>query len=148
MNNYIVRLCKEDDIRSICKLQDNWYKEDITYGFVAGDSEYLLTKLGDYFFVAEIDGTIIGFAYGTIHEAADMSIFPDGTRYIEIDDIYMDSVHRGTGVGGILLDNVLEAARKNGIDRSLVYSATKDSDKILNFYKAHGYKTWFIQMFK
>lgn len=77
-----------------------------------------------------------------------MSIFPNGTKYIEIDDIYIDSEHRDTGIGSILLDMILETTRKNGIAKSLVYSATKDSDKIVNFYKKHGYKTWFVQMFK
>lgn len=148
MNDCIVRLCKEDDIEAISELQENWFREEITYGFVPGNREFLLTKLGDYFFVAEIDGVIIGFAYGTIHESVNMAIFPDGTKYIEIDDIYIDSEHRDTGIGSTLLDTILLTARKNGIEKSLVYSATKDSEKIINFYKKHGYETWFVQMFK
>lgn len=148
MNNYTVRLCNENDIEDIYGLQKKWFIEDITYGFIPDDREYLKAKIGDYFYVAEINEIIIGFIFGTIHESKDLSIFPDGTKYIEIDDVYMDFEYRDTGIGGILLDTILETGQMNGIEKSLVYSATKDSKKIMNFYKKHGYRTWFVQMFK
>lgn len=147
-DNYIIRLCREDDIEKVSKLQKEWCDEDITFGFVPGDREYLLSKLGEYFFVAEVNGNIIGFVYGSVQEAANMSIFTDGTRYIEIDDIYVNSEQRNSGIGSALLGAILGAARKNGIERSLVYSSSKDSENIISFYKKHGYKTWYVQMFK
>lgn len=39
-------------------------------------------------------------------------------------------------------------AKEYGIERSLIYSSTKDMDSIIKFYKKHDYKTWYIQMFK
>lgn len=77
-----------------------------------------------------------------------MAVFTEEQKYIEIDDIYISSIHRKTGIGSILLQTVLETAEKNGIEKSYVYSATKDLDKVINFYKEHSYKTWCIQMFK
>lgn len=148
MNEYIIRKCRKEDIESIHNMQVNWQKEDITYGFVPCDREYLESKLGDYFYIGEIENKIIGFAYGTIHEAKDISVIEDGEKYIEIDDIYIIPEYRNTGIGGVLLDKVLETARDNSIEKSIVYSATKDSHRIVKFYENHGYKTWYVQMFK
>lgn len=77
-----------------------------------------------------------------------MSIIPNGQFYIEIDDIYILAESRKKGVGSILLDKILAVAKENGIEKSLVYSATKDMDNVIDFYKKHNYKTWYIQMFK
>jgi len=49
----------------------------------------LKTKLGKYFFVAELNNEITGFAYGTVHKAENMTIFNNGQLYIEVDDIYI-----------------------------------------------------------
>lgn len=72
----------------------------------------------------------------------------NGETYIEIDDIYTAINNRGTNIGTLLLDKVLEVAKGNGIERSLIYSSTKGIDSIIKFYKKHDYKTWCIQMFK
>jgi hypothetical protein len=32
--------------------------------------------------------------------------------------------------------------------RFVVATVTKDMDKILNFYRRHGFKPWYVQMFK
>lgn len=94
-------------------------------------------KIGKYFFVAELNGEIIGFVYGTVHKAEDMAVIDNGQLYIEIDDIYTDANHRSTGIGTLLLDKALEVAKENGIERSLIYSSTKDMASIIKFYEKH-----------
>lgn len=148
MDKVNIRECKYEDLIKVEKLQRKWANEDITYGFVPAKLSYLESKLGKYFLVAELDNNIIGFVYGTIHEAKNMSIIPNGQFYIEIDDIYILEESRKKGVGSILLDKILEVAKENGIEKSLVYSATKDMENVIDFYKKHNYKTWYIQMFK
>ncbi|MCR2044035.1 GNAT family N-acetyltransferase [Anaerosalibacter massiliensis] len=112
------------------------------------DKNYLEIKLGIYFLVAELRDEIIGFIYGTVHKAEDMAIIDSGQLYIEVEDIYVSLNNRGTGLGSLLLDKILELAKENGIERSLIYSSTKDMDSIIKFYKKHDYKIWCIQMFK
>jgi len=56
--------------------------------------------------------------------------------------------HRSSGIGGMLLDGLLEAARRNGVERSLVYSATRDLEKVLRFYRRHGFKNWYVRMYR
>lgn len=148
MDNFIIRECKLEDLDFVVSLQHQWVNEDITHGLIPVDKGYLESKLSEYFFVAELNYEIIGFVYGSIHAADNMAIMDNGQLYIEVEDIYVSSNYRGTGLGGYLLDKVLYAAKENGIERSLIYSSTKDMDGIINFYKKHNYKTWYIQMFK
>jgi GNAT superfamily N-acetyltransferase len=144
----IIRECTYGDIEHIIYLQRRWQTEGITYGFVPADKSYLEEKLGKYFYIAELNTEIIGFAYGTVHMAENMSIFNDGQYYIEVDDIYVSQNNRGTGLGSLLLDKLLDVAKENRIERSLIHSSTKDMDSIIKFYKKHNYKTWYIQMYK
>ena len=67
---------------------------------------------------------------------------------MKIDDIYVTSNARNTAIGSFLLEKILDVAKENGIERSLIYSSTKDIEEIIKFYKKHDYKTWYVQMFK
>lgn len=148
MYNYIIRDCTYKDLEHVISLQQLWMAEDITYGYVPSDKNNLEKKLGKYFYVAELNNEIIGYVNGTVHIAQNMTIFSDGQTYIEVDDIYVIQKCRDLGLGTLLLDNLLDLAKANGIENSLIYSSTKDIDCIVNFYKKHDYKTWYVQMYK
>jgi GNAT superfamily N-acetyltransferase len=77
-----------------------------------------------------------------------MNIFSNGQAYIEVDDIYVIQKHRDSGLGTLLLDKMLDLAKENGVEKSLIYSSSKDFDSIVNFYKKHDYKTWYVQMYR
>lgn len=148
MDNFIIRKCTYDDLEDVVYLQQQWATEAINYGFIPADNNYLEKKLGKYFLVAESKDEIIGFIYGIAYKAEDMTIIDSGQLYIEVEDIYVSLNNRGTGLGSLLLDKILELAKENEIQRSLIYSSTKDIDSIIKFHKKHDYKTWYIQMFK
>ncbi|MGG7163129.1 GNAT family N-acetyltransferase [Clostridium ihumii] len=148
MGDLLIRKCEYKDLEEVLKLQESWENENITYGFVSADKIYLQNKLGEYFYIAEIDSKVVGFIYGTVHESKNMSIFHEGEQYIEVDDIYVNQGTRDLNIGSELIDKLLEVAKKEGIERSLIYSSTKDIDSIIKFYKKHDYKTWYIQMYK
>lgn len=40
-----------------------------------------------------------------------------------------------------------EITGRNGIRRFRVHSATMDLDRVLKFYRNHGFKTWCLEMF-
>ncbi|MCB2291536.1 GNAT family N-acetyltransferase [Clostridium sp. CS001] len=113
MEKLIIRECTLEDLDYVQSLQHQWVEEDITYGLVSVDRNYLEIKLSKYFFVAELNVEIIGFVFGTIHEAKDMAILDNGQLYIEVEDIYISSNSRGTGIGSLLLDKILEVAKDN-----------------------------------
>jgi ribosomal protein S18 acetylase RimI-like enzyme len=148
MDKCIIRECTSEDLDYVVSLQHQWVKEDITHGLIPVEKVYLETKLGKYFYVAELNSKIIGFVYGGVHTSDNMCIIDNGQPYIEVEDIYVSPDSRSAGLGSVLLDKVLSVAKDNGIERSMIYSSTKDMDNIIKFYKKHDYKTWCIQMFK
>ena len=146
--NLTIRECLYKDLDYIVALQQQWSKEEITYGFMPADKDHLETKLGKYFLVAELNNEIVGFVCGTVNKADNISVINNGETYIEVEDIYTAKDNRDKNIGTLLLDRVLEVAKENGVERSLIYSSTKDIDSIIKFYRKNDYKTWYIQMFK
>ena len=148
MNSVVIRECTSTDIEKVMELDKGWAAEDSTYGYVAESAEELADRLGPYFLTAEVQGSIVGFAYGSVHVSEGMAVLPAGQTYFEVDAIYVANEYRNSSTGGMLLNGLLEAARHNGIERSLVYSATKDLDRILGFYRRHGFKNWYVRMYR
>ncbi|WP_010296870.1 GNAT family N-acetyltransferase [Clostridium senegalense] len=148
MGKGIVRQGRYEDLDSVVALQQLWAKENITYGFVPIERDELEEKLGKYFWVYEFKNEILGFAYGTIHKGKNIAVIDDDEPYIEIEDIYIAAKNRGKGIGNALLDKLIEVAKENGVERSLLYSSSKDMDNIIKFYKKQYFKTWYVTMFR
>lgn len=148
MSSLIIREGTKYDIEQVLVLQQRWAMEGITYGFTAANKAFIESRLGEYFLVAELNEEIVGFVYGTVHNAMNMAIMNNNELYLEVEDLYISPKNRASGLGSLLVDEILEVAKENGIERSLLYSSSKDMDSIINFYRKHGYKTWSIQMYK
>ena len=116
--NLTIRECLYKDLDYIVDLQQQWSKEEITYGFMPADKDHLETKLGKYFLVAELNNEIAGFVCGTINKADNISVINNGETYIEVEDIYTAKDNRGKNIGTLLLDRVLEVAKENGARNS------------------------------
>ncbi|MBI1882128.1 MAG: GNAT family N-acetyltransferase [Chloroflexi bacterium] len=144
MENVLIRECTCDDIDEVYQLDAYWAQEDITHGFIPGSREEFIDSLNQfksYFLVAEIDGRIIGYTNSSVHISKGLAVIPKGEQYLEIDNIYVKPEFRNRRVGRILIDSLLQVAAYNKIKRFLVHSATKDMDRILDFYRSHGFKT-------
>ncbi len=46
------------------------------------------------------------------------------------------------------MERLFEVAEQNGIRSFLVATDSKDMDKVLNFYRRHGFQLWYVRMFK
>jgi GNAT superfamily N-acetyltransferase len=148
-----IRRAQEEDLGTVAALYRRWEAEGITWGLTAESAENLRTKLGPFFLVAERGGQIVGFVAGQVHQASaappdNLAVFPGGADYLEVEDLYVVEHARRAGIGTRLVEGVLEAARRQGIERSTVFSATKDTTKITRFYERLGYRPWGIQFFK
>jgi len=148
MSGAVIRECTRDDIESVLEMARGWEAEDSTYGYVAEKADELAGRIGPYFLVAESRGCVVGYAFGSVHVSEGTAVLPAGEAYVEVDAIYVAAEHRSSGIGGMLLDGLLEAARRNGVERSLVYSATRDLEKVLRFYRRHGFKNWYVRMYR
>jgi len=148
MGGALVRECTRGDIDSVLEVDRGWEAEDSTYGYYAESADGLTQRLGPYFLVAEAHGPIVGYALASVHVSEGMAVLPAGESYLEIDAIYVAAEHRNSGIGSMLLDGLLEAAQRNGVERSLLHSATKDLDRIMRFYRRHAFKPWHVRMYR
>lgn len=145
---YLIRECQPADLPAIVRLTEIWSEERITHGVIPTVVAHLETQLGRYFWVAECDEQIVGFAYGNVQTSQGLAVIPAGEQYLVIEEIYVHADHRAQGIGGKLLDRLLDLAESEGIRRSLVHSATKDWQRIVGFYERHGFQVWYMQMYR
>lgn len=143
-----IRAATGSDLAAVVRLSEEWVEEEITYGQTAPSYDWFADRLLHYFFVAVVDGEVAGYSQGENH-ASDESVaavLPIGTPFVEITNLYVAKGHRRRGLGGQLLDSVLDAARRDGVDRSLLFTGTKDVLSIVRFYSSRGYDGWGVQM--
>lgn len=72
----------------------------------------LLAGEPHFAFIAEQDGTVIGFVHGLPH-ASTWSM----TGYCYLEDLYVDPAARGAGAGRALIEAVAQEAERRGLTR-------------------------------
>jgi hypothetical protein len=73
-----IRKCTTEDIKAVVHLSELWVNENITHGLAANTPSILQERIGSYFWVAEKEGDIIGYIYGTIHISEGLAVIPAG----------------------------------------------------------------------
>ena len=150
MKNVLIRGCTHRDLEGIWQLDNLWNEEGVAYVWY-GDRDSLFAdfeRFPKYFLVAETEDRIVGYVNGSVRVNETMEVLPKSETYLEIENIYVMSEFRDMQVGGDLLERLLAVARENGIERFVVSTVTKDMDRILSFYRGHGFKPWFVELFK
>ena len=147
MTEPLIRLAEVRDVNEVTRLQAEWAEENITYGQTPASAQEIAGKLGPFFYVALSDSRISGFVYGTERVSEGLAVIPKGERYLEIDELYVRPEFRNRGLGGTLMEALVRAARDRGIERFKAYSASKEFDRILAFYRRHGFRPWYAEMF-
>lgn len=152
MGQIRIRACTTDDIDGVIALERQWELEEIAYGDFNPMSReaYLsiLERFPTYFLVAESAGQLVGYIHASVHHDKPVEIIPAQEPYIEIEDIYVRPDSRDHDIGGKLLEQVFAVAQAAGIRRFIVGTLSKETDKILKFYRSHGFTPWRIQFFK
>lgn len=137
----------KENINGAIKLQQLWAHEDITYGLMCDDAE-LFDCINEYSFIAKGDGKAIGYITATIIHDNEYNIFPRGSDYLVVNDLFVKKEYRSNKIGRKLLSLTETAANKNGITNIFLSSATKDSDTIRRFYMDNGYHIWTTMFYK
>lgn len=122
---------------------------DTFEGWLAVDRDDLASLLGPLFVVAVNDDAVIGMAIGRRGPRAGMAmqLFESGGDVVDVYEMYVVPEHRSSGIGGRLLDTVLDAARADGITRFTLTSMTKAPDAVVRFYRRHGFEPWNVDMY-
>jgi GNAT superfamily N-acetyltransferase len=147
-----IRACALNDIDGVIALERQWEQEGIAYGDFNPMSREayiaILERFPGYFLVAESYGQLVGYIHASVQHDKLMEVIPAQDPYVEIEDIYVHPDYRGRDIGGALLERVFEVARQEGIQRFIVGTLSKETDRILAFYRRHGFTPWRIQFFK
>ena len=101
-----------------------------------------------YFLVAESEGQLVGYIHASVQRDNPVEVIPPDQPYVIIEDIYVRPDFRNRDIGGALLERVFEIAQQDGIQRFVVGTLSKETDRILKFYGSHGFTPWRIQFFK
>lgn len=147
MRHIEIRQCEARDLNDIAQLEMDWQQEGITYGFVASHLEDLQNHSLAYCLVATCNDLVVGFIRGSEHVSDGLAVIPEGESYLEIDDVYIKPSFRNDGIGSKLVSRLKVVAKENGIQRFLIYSSTKDLDRVVKFYRNMGFESWCVQMF-
>jgi GNAT superfamily N-acetyltransferase len=152
MEQVCIRACTANDIDGVIALERQWEQEEIAYGDLNPLSReaYLsiLERFPAYFLVAEHAGELLGYIHASVQRDHPVEIIPADQPYVSIEDIYVRPDFRNRDIGGALLERVFEVAQREGIERFTVGTMSKETDKILRFYRSHGFAPWRIQFFK
>jgi ribosomal protein S18 acetylase RimI-like enzyme len=146
-----IRRCTSRDIDCILELDRQWEQEGIAFEFVPirrEDFVATLERFPAYFLVAEVEGAVVGYVNGSVRSGQDVAVVGEHERCLEIENIYVRADVRNRHIGSRLLDRLLGAAEQDGVHRFLVTTVTKDMDRILDFYRGHGFRPWSLQLFR
>ena len=152
MEQVRIRACALNDIDGVIALERLWEQEDIAYGNFNPMSRdayvVILERFPAYFLVAESDGQLVGYIHASVQHDKPVEVIPAHEPYVEIEDIYVHPDYRDRDIGGALLERIFEITRQEGTRHFIVGTRSKETDKILKFYRSHGFTPWSIQFFK
>lgn len=147
-----IRAYTPADIDGVIALERQWEREEIAYGdfnpMSREDYLAILERFPAYFLVAESDGQLVGYIHASVQQDNPVEVIPSDQPYVAIEDIYVPPDFRNRDIGGALLERVFEIARQEGIERFTVGTLSKETDRILKFYRSHGFTPWRIQFFR
>jgi ribosomal protein S18 acetylase RimI-like enzyme len=143
-----IRNATEKDLAGIAVLITRFVSEVPTWGLVKRTENDLNQLDKQLIWVVEDNKRLIGYAICLPRENDGSSIYSQGDKILEIDEIYIASEARGKGIGSQLLKMIENSARVQDYTKLFVYSSVKDINPPLKFYRDNGFKTWAVQLFK
>lgn len=148
----LIRKAVITDAKAVNNLDKEWEKEGSSWTFyMAPNAEKGIKKeiKNDLFYVAEEEGSIFGYIHGSIKRAKEEIqeyAIKEGEKYGEIESLYVIKRFRKKHTGGVLVRKILHDFREKGIKKVVLWSANKDFDITLEFYKKFGFEPRDIYM--
>ena len=138
----------ERDVAPVHELMVQWEREGATIGYTASDETYLRGFLGECFLVARDAGRIVGFVCARVVDNPGYAAMPTARRLLQVEELYVLPEARQRGIGSALMRAALRRGRERGVTSFHVFTATRDTDRVLRFYRRHGFQPWGIQMYR
>ncbi len=112
--------------------------------FLPSGSKYTTSQLEEIIsndntpiFVAEDDNQIIAYAFCVINSIKSSTFMRD-MKSLYIDDLCVLDGYRKQGIGGKMLDYVLDFARENGVEQ-ITLNVWQGNEPAISFYKDKGF---------
>ena len=133
-------------LQLLIRFSQDWEAENSCTGYRANlrsDIE------GKRIFVAYDGDQPVGYLFGEAARAKSMtSVMPEGTRYFEVDELYVIPERRSQGIGRKLFYHV-ENVLKNEVEYLDLSTATKNWQAILHFYiEELGMNFWSARLYR
>jgi len=132
----------------VIELEKEWTNENITYGIEQSGRDYFLNSDKDFFYIALDEEKVIAYITCETVNNNEYNIFPRGSSYLRVNDIYVLKRYRNYGIGEKLLARIEKEAKKRGLKHIFLSTATKDTDSIIRFYRRNGYTIWTTMLYK
>lgn len=136
-----IRPCEEGDIAAITEI----YRHAVLYGTASFEIEppsadtmierrQALIAGGFPYLVAEVEGTVAGYAYAGAHRAR-----PAYGATVE-DSIYVDPERKGLGIGKTLLLSLIDEATVRGFRQMVAVVGDADNAASIGVHRAAGFE--------
>lgn len=154
MNDYIIRLAVEDDLKRVQELSQELmeYEKSITKREFMFNLDWALTDEGyenyksnisrDELYVVCIDDKIIGYMTCWINRRLPWLAY----KTMEIGNLYVEPEYRGKGIGTELINKAKELCKENDI-KYLKVEVTADNEQAKEFYKKNGLYSYTIEQY-
>ena len=136
----------ETVLDTLIGMSKDWEAEMSCHGYRANARSDIE---GNRVFLAEDDGTVLGYLFGRICRAEkESSVMPRGSAFFEVEELYVIPSRRSGGVGAALFE-FAEAAVKGEADYLMLSTATKNWRAVLHFYlDVLDMQFWSARLFK
>lgn len=145
-----IRRASAADYNAICNLFDEidaFHRDNLPQLFQkpngpVREPDYYLEVISDEnvgFFVAEIDGDLVGFVHVIVRDAPDIPVIVP-RRYAVVDSIVVKSEHKHHGIGRMLINTMEGWAANNGAS-SIELNVYEFNEAAIAFYERLGYRT-------
>ena len=151
MPPYTVRAATLDDVPHVRRLEEQWVQNGDIIALVATPVRLLERYVGGgCFLVVEQARETVGFvcAESKRNEGSMSAVVPGGQWYLDIDGLYVLPAHRSAGAGSQLLDATVGWAKRHNVRYLTAFTATREIDRVLRFYRSCGFETWGVQLFR
>ncbi len=142
-----LRPAEPADLPQLAALSSDWAAEGNVYGYYANSVEDFAAQ---DCWVAEQAGALVGYCCGRFEtQTRDTSIMDRGTRYFELEELYVLPALRSQGIGAQIMALVEPMLRQRGATMILLNAVNRDARRLLDFYEDRaGMQCWSARMFK